>query len=97
MAAVDEEKLKAIFKRDGLEKVELDLAKGRYFDRNEKFMQALVDLEKRRIDDDRYEKSQKTPWGKTLYGKIIVGVLIGVIVGLCMLGIYVYLGYQSTP
>ena len=97
MAAVDEEKLKAIFKRDGLEKVELDLAVGKYFDRRKTYMQALVDLEKRRITDDRYEKSQKTPWGKTLCGKIIVGVLIGVIVGLCLLGVYVYLGYQSTP
>ena len=93
MAAVDEEKLKAIFKRDGLEKVELDLAGGKYFNRRKTFMRALVDLEKRRIADDRYEKSTKTPWRKTTIGIIVISVFVG----LCVAYLSYRFGWLSAP
>lgn len=93
MAAVNEAKLKAIFKRDGLEKVELDLAKGRYFDRSETFMQTLVGQEKRRIDDDRYRQNNKTPWHDSLAGRIIIGLIIAVCGGLGVAYVAYFLGW----
>lgn len=83
MTAVNEEKLKAIFKRDGLEKVELDLTGSKYFDRNKKFMRGLADQERRRIADARYENSIKTPWHKTwwwpLLSTLVGGVLLAAV------------------
>ena len=56
-------------------------------------MEKLVELEKRRIADERYDQSQKTPWHNTLMGKIIIGLIIAVPSGACVAYIAYRLGW----